>query len=129
VKITALETFIVEPRWLFLAIRTDEGITGWGEPIVEGKAATVAAAVKELSGYLIGQDPGPIEHHWQSLTKGGFYRGGPILSSAAAGIDQALWDIKARSDTASASTAGSMVTIQPKWPITPGSGSNRDTPR
>jgi galactonate dehydratase len=96
VKITALETFIVEPRWLFLAIRTDEGITGWGEPIVEGKAATVAAAVKELSGYLIGQDPGPIEHHWQSLTKGGFYRGGPILSSAAAGIDQALWDIKGK---------------------------------
>jgi galactonate dehydratase len=96
VKITALDTFIVEPRWLFLAVRTDEGITGWGEPIVEGKAATVAAAIKELSGYLIGQDPGPIEDHWQTLTKGGFYRGGPVLSSAVAGIDQALWDIKGK---------------------------------
>ena len=95
-KITALDTFIVEPRWLFLAVRTDEGITGWGEPIVEGKAATVAAAIKELSGYLIGQDPGPIEDHWQTLTKGGFYRGGPVLSSAVAGIDQALWDIKGK---------------------------------
>lgn len=95
-KITALETFIVEPRWLFLAIRTDEGITGWGEPIVEGKAATVAAAVQELSDYLIGTDPGPIEDHWQVLTKGGFYRGGPVLSSAVAGIDQALWDIKGK---------------------------------
>jgi galactonate dehydratase len=96
-KITALETFLVEPRWLFLAIRTDEGITGWGEPIVEGRAATVAAAVKEVSDYLIGRDPGPIEDHWQTLTKGGFYRGGPILSSTVAGIDQALWDIKGKS--------------------------------
>jgi galactonate dehydratase len=96
VKITALDTFIVEPRWLFLAIRTDEGITGWGEPIVEGKAATVAAAVQELSDYLVGQDPSPIEDHWQVLTKGGFYRGGPVLSSAVAGIDQALWDIKGK---------------------------------
>lgn len=95
-KITALETYIVEPRWLFLAVRTDEGITGWGEPIVEGKAATVAAAVGEMSGYLIGKDPAPIEEHWQTLTKGGFYRGGAVLSSAVAGIDQALWDIKGK---------------------------------
>ncbi|GAB3928625.1 hypothetical protein GCM10027613_46330 [Microlunatus endophyticus] len=95
-QITALETFIVEPRWLFLAVRTDEGITGWGEPIVEGKAATVAAAIRELSGFLIGKDPSPIEDHWQTLIKGGFYRGGPVLSSAVAGIDQALWDIKGK---------------------------------
>lgn len=95
-KITALDTYLIEPRWLFLAVRTDEGITGWGEPIVEGKAATVAAAVKEYSSYLIGQDPGPIEDHWQVLAKGGFYRGGPVLSSALAGVDQALWDIKGK---------------------------------
>ncbi|QDP97135.1 galactonate dehydratase [Microlunatus elymi] len=95
-KITALDTYIIEPRWLFLAIRTDDGITGWGEPIVEGKAATVAAAVEELSPLLIGQDPSPVEDHWQTLTKGGFYRGGPVLSSAVAGIDQALWDIKGK---------------------------------
>jgi galactonate dehydratase len=95
-KITALETFIVEPRWLFLAIRTDEGITGWGEPIVEGRAATVAAAVTEMGDYLVGKDPFPIEDHWQTLTKGGFYRGGAVLASAVAGIDQALWDIKGK---------------------------------
>jgi galactonate dehydratase len=93
VKITALDTFPVPPRWLFLRIRTDEGITGWGEPIVEGRADTVRAAVAELGEYLIGRDPRHIEDHWQVLTKGGFYRGGPVLSSAVAGIDQALWDI------------------------------------
>jgi galactonate dehydratase len=56
----------------------------------------VAAAVEEFAGYLIGRDPGPIEDHWQVLTRGGFYRGGAILASAVAGIDQALWDIKGK---------------------------------
>jgi galactonate dehydratase len=76
---------------------TDEGITGWGEPIVEGRAETVRAAVQEMSGYLIGEDPFRIEDHFQVLYRGGFYRGGPILTSALSGIEQALWDIKGRS--------------------------------
>lgn len=92
-KITGLETFLVAPRWLFLRVATDEGVTGWGEPVIEGRAETVRAAVHELADYLVGRDPLRIEDHWQVLTKGGFYRGGPILSSAVAGIDQALWDI------------------------------------
>jgi len=92
-KITSLRTHLVAPRWCFLRIDTDEGITGWGEPVVEGRAATVAAAVDELADHLVGADPMLIEDHWQVLTRGGFYRGGPILSSAVAGIDQALWDI------------------------------------
>lgn len=95
-KITKLETFIVPPRWLFLKIDTDEGISGWGEPIVEGRAATVKAAVEELSSYLIGQDPRRIEDLWQMMYRSGFYRGGPILMSAISGIDQALWDIKGK---------------------------------
>ena len=56
-KITKLTTFVVPPRWLFLKIETDEGITGWGEPVVEGRAAAVAAGVDELADYLIGKDP------------------------------------------------------------------------
>lgn len=92
-KITAITTYLVPPRWLFVRIDTDAGISGWGEPIVEGRAHTVAAAVEELSDYLIGKDPRHIEDHWNVLYRGGFYRGGPILMSALAGIDQALWDI------------------------------------
>lgn len=92
-KITKLETFQVPPRWLFLRIETDEDVIGWGEPIVEGKAATVAACVADMQDYLIGRNPLAIEAHWQVLAKGNFYRGGPVLSSALAGIDQALWDI------------------------------------
>jgi galactonate dehydratase len=95
-KITRLTTFLVPPRWLFVRIDTDEGISGWGEPVVEGRAHTVAAAVEELSDYLIGKDPRHIEDHWSVLYRGGFYRGGPVLMSAIAGIDQALWDIKGK---------------------------------
>lgn len=95
-KITALKTFIVAPRWCFLKIETDEGVSGWGEPVVEGRAHTVETAVHELADYLVGQDPLRIEDHWQAMYRGAFYRGGPILMSAIAGVDQALWDIKGR---------------------------------
>src|SRR5258707_8573609 len=95
-KITKLTTFVVPPRWLFLKIETDAEITGWGEPVVEGRAETVAALVAELADYLVGKDPAPIEDHWTVLYRGGFYRGGAIHMSALAGIDQALWGIKGK---------------------------------
>jgi galactonate dehydratase len=95
-KISQLELFKVPPRWLFLKMTTSDGLVGWGEPVVEGKADTVAAAVHELSGYVEGRNPDQIEDIWQVLYRGGFYRGGPVLMSAMAGIDQALWDIKGK---------------------------------
>ncbi|MDD4796599.1 MAG: galactonate dehydratase, partial [Eubacteriales bacterium] len=95
-KITNMTLYKVPPRWLFLKIDTDEGISGWGEPIVEGRADTVRAAVEEFKGYLIGQDAGKIEDHWQVMYRTGFYRGGPEVMSAIAGIDEALWDIKGK---------------------------------
>ena len=95
-KITGYQTWIVPPRWLFLRIDTDQGISGWGEPVLEGKAHTVKAAVDEMMDYLIGEDPRHIEDIWQKLYRGSFYRGGGILMSSIAGIDQALWDIKGK---------------------------------
>ncbi|MFC0522887.1 galactonate dehydratase [Pontibacillus salicampi] len=95
-KITNFKLYQVPPRWLFLKIETDEGVSGWGEPVVEGRAHTVAACVQELMDYLIGKDPRNIEDHFQVLYRGGFYRGGPILMSAISGIEQALWDIKGK---------------------------------
>lgn len=95
-KITQLTTYRLPPRWMFLKIETDEGVCGWGEPVIEGRARTVQAAVDELGGYLLGKDPSRINDLWQMLYRGGFYRGGPILMSAIAGIDQALWDIKGK---------------------------------
>jgi galactonate dehydratase len=95
-KITRLTTYRVAPRWMFLKIETDEGLVGWGEPVVEGRARSVEAAVAEIGELLIGQDPARINDHWQTMYRGGFYRGGAVFMSAIAGIDQALWDIKGK---------------------------------
>jgi galactonate dehydratase len=95
-KITKVETFMVKPRWLFLKIHTNAGLTGLGEPIVEGRAKTVATAIEELTPYLIGKDPRPVAHHWQAMYRHAFYRGGPVLTSAISGVDQALWDLKGK---------------------------------
>ncbi len=96
-RISRIETFLVPPRWLFVRVETDTGVVGWGEPVVEGRSETVRTAVEQLSELLIGADPLRIEDLWQVMTKGSFYRGGAILASAVAGLDQALWDIHGKS--------------------------------
>ncbi|MCK9547646.1 MAG: galactonate dehydratase [Sphaerochaeta sp.] len=95
-KITNVEVFHVKPRWTFVKVSTDEGITGWGEAMVEGRARTVETAVMEHAPFLIGQDPSRIEYLWQSMYRNTFYRGGIVLVSAISGIEQALWDIKGK---------------------------------
>ncbi len=95
-KITKLETFHVKPRWLFLKISTDEGLAGFGEPIIEGKSKIVEAAVHSIGKMIIGKNPCDIERLWQLMYRGAFYRGGPIMVSAISGIEQALWDIKGK---------------------------------
>ena len=95
-KITKINAYLVRPRWCMVEVETDAGVTGWGEAVIEGKAATVAAAVGEMEEYLIGKDPSKIEDIWNLLYRAAFYRGGPILMSAISGIDQALWDIKGK---------------------------------
>lgn len=95
-KIIALKTYAVAPRWLFLKIETDAGISGWGEPVLEGHAATLAAKCDELGDLLIGRDPLRIEDIWQMIYRNGCYRGGPVLMSALSGVDMALWDIKGK---------------------------------
>ena len=95
-KIKRVSTYFVRPRWGFVEIETDSGITGWGEAVLEGHAAATLAAVNEMRDYLIGADPSEIEGIWSTLYRAGFYRGGGVLMSAISGIDQALWDIKGK---------------------------------
>ena len=94
--IERVETFLVAPRWLFVRIETSVGLVGWGEATCEGRSETVRTAVHQLAELLVGADPERIEDHWQVMTKGSFYRGGPILASAVSGLDQALWDLKGK---------------------------------
>lgn len=95
-KIIEVNTYFVRPRWGFVEVVTDDGITGWGEAVLEGHAGTVLACVEEMKPYLLGKDPGQIEKIWTTLYRAGFYRGGGVLMSAISGIDQALWDIKGK---------------------------------
>lgn len=95
-KIREVNTYYVRPRWGFVEIITEDGYSGWGEAVLEGHAHTVLACVEEMKDYLIGTEAGNIEDIWNVLYRAGFYRGGGVLMSAIAGIDQALWDIKGK---------------------------------
>ncbi|EJN57542.1 galactonate dehydratase [Halogranum rubrum] len=96
-QIVNYELFAVPPRWLLLKLETDEGVVGWGEPIVQGRLETVRTAVSELvEEHLLNEDPLRTTYHWRKLYQSAYFRGGPVLMSALSGIDQALWDIKGR---------------------------------
>src|SRR3712207_827747 len=95
-KIGRIETFYVPPRWLFVRVESDEGAVGWGEASLEGWAEAVDGAFEALRDRFLGHDPFRIEDVFQVGYRGGFYRGGPVLMSALAGLEQALWDLKGR---------------------------------
>jgi galactonate dehydratase len=95
-RIASIEHFRVPPRWLFVKVTTDDGLVGWGEASLEGHSEAVEGALEPLRERLIGADADRIEDAWQIAYSGGFYRGGPVLGSAASGVDQALWDIKGK---------------------------------
>lgn len=95
-KIDRIETFLVPPRWLFVRVESSDGAVGWGEASLEGYAEAVEGAFEPLRDRFIGRDPSRIEDIWQIAYRGGFYRGGPVLMSALAGFEQALWDLKGK---------------------------------
>jgi galactonate dehydratase len=91
-KIADVEPIPLAPRWLFVKVTCEDGTVGWGESLGD-RAQTIAQAIVELKRYLVGKDPRRIEHHWQAMYRGAFWRGGPILNAAISGVDIALWDI------------------------------------
>jgi galactonate dehydratase len=82
--------------YVFVKLETNEGLVGWGEGTLEGKAGAVIACINDFREFLIGADPMQVEHHWQSMYVHSFYRAGPVIGSAISGIDQALWDIRGK---------------------------------
>ena len=94
-KISDFIVYKVKPRWIFIKINTDEGISGWGELVSGTKTETVVAGAKEMCSKLIGKNPLEIERIWQRLHRS-FFRGGPINGTIISGIEMALWDIKGK---------------------------------
>ena len=77
----------------FVRITTDDGVTGLGQSACWAYPKATAQVVASFRDYLVGQDPGRIEHHWQHLYRMGPFRGS-ILGAAVSAVDIALWDIK-----------------------------------
>jgi galactonate dehydratase len=95
-RVTAIRTYIMESPgrdYVFIKVQTDAGIHGWGEGTLEMKQGTVAAAVQDLQGFILGEDPTRIDYLWQRMYRQGFWRGGVAILSAISAIEQALWDI------------------------------------
>lgn len=98
-RIARVETFTTfggVRNWTFVRVETSDGLHGWGEASTELWEQTVSAAIEELGRRLIGLDALATEQVWQRANRHGFWRGGVILSSAVAAIDQALWDIRGK---------------------------------
>lgn len=95
-KIETFATFGGVRNWLFVRVETTDGLHGWGEASTELWEETVEAAIRELGGKLLGSDALATEPLWQRANRHGFWRGGVVLGSALAAIDQALWDIKGK---------------------------------
>ena len=98
-KITKLKTYICNcfrTKWVFFKVETDSGIHGWGEATLEYREPTIAAAIHDLEGWLIGRDPHNIEAFRHDCYRDAYWRGGPVLMSALAGVEIALWDIKGK---------------------------------
>ncbi|AXK31616.1 galactonate dehydratase [Streptomyces armeniacus] len=96
-RITDVSVFCVPPRWMLVRVRTDAGLTGWGEAIVPKRRRAVLGAVEDIAANVTGADAGRAGELWHRMRRGAFFRGGPVLATAAAAVDQALWDIKGRS--------------------------------
>lgn len=94
--IAEVESFRVPPRWILVRVRTDDGAVGWGEAIVPKRAGAVIGAVQDLARNVVGADADRVEELWQRMRNGGFFRDGPVLCTAAAAVEHALWDLKAR---------------------------------
>ena len=98
-KITEIETFVVDAGWRpwqFVAVRTDAGITGYGECSDGRNPYGIVGAVDDFAPLVIGRDPRPVEAIYWQLYRVARQSPGGIAAKAIAGIELALWDIKGK---------------------------------
>src|SRR5437879_5404556 len=99
-KITEVRVIVTCPGRNYVVVKIltdDDGLYGVGDATLNGRELAVASALRDhIAPLLIGRDPDRIEDIWQFLYRGTYRRGGPVLMTALAGIDLALWDIKGK---------------------------------
>jgi galactonate dehydratase len=83
------------PRVL-LSVRTDDGITGWGECYNHGPDRALIPILEYLSTFIAGHDPRRIEYLIQLLMQQSRFPPGALGLAAISAIDHCLWDISAK---------------------------------
>lgn len=84
---------------MVVEIKTDEGVTGWGESLCHGlQPPEVAASFVEFcfKPLLVGRDPFDVEVLWEEIYNRTRPFGGGAAVNAISGVDIALWDIVGR---------------------------------
>src|SRR5436190_12942953 len=87
-KVTGMKVFGVsltrtsDRPYVFCKLETNQGLVGWGEGTVEGKAGATMACIEDFRDSIIGADPMRVEHIWQAMYAHTFYRGGAGIGSA-----------------------------------------------
>ena len=84
---------------LFVEVRTDEGITGWGEITTTYPVANRAlcAMLGQMGEFLSGENPARIEALWHKTFRAFTYAGTRgAVTNVISGIDIALWDIRGK---------------------------------
>ena len=83
--------------WSFVKITTDEGLVGWSECTdSHGSPSGMQGVVRDLSPLLIGQDPRKIGRLLSEMHSRTRQSPGSIIQKSIGGIENALWDIKAK---------------------------------
>jgi len=94
VKITAVETWVLSCDSLFVAIRTDQGVTGFGEASPMNVRAIAAFINESLTPLVVGQDALDRARLWDRMFFNTYKLGVQgAQPEAIAAIDIALWDI------------------------------------
>ncbi len=100
-EITNVKAIASAPNGIELIVvkveTSEPGLVGYGCATFRQRAKSVVNAIDEyLPDFCIGRDAANIEDMWQTAYVSSYWRNGPVLNNALSGLDQALWDIKAK---------------------------------
>lgn len=95
-KVADVQAVVVDAgwrNWVFVLVRSDSGLTGYGEATLEGREHAVLGFVQDMRRHLVGEPVDNIRRIFRQITRGGYWESGPVISSGVGGVEIALWDL------------------------------------